>query len=194
MDAANIALLISGIALIVSIISLWANNLSPFSLQVTHDTPTLSIYEITPSISGSEDGETWWIPSFNVGFSFLNAGRRPGKGERVREAFLPSISPVEKGWIISKSLKRLEVASLPGSVVRATAEGRVLCASNGKVMIDHENGLRTGYENLERVSIKVGERVKKGAAIGYSGKKGISYQVGRLDKEIDPLDYMGNWR
>ncbi len=116
------------------------------------------------------------------------------EGERMREAFLPSISPVEKGWIISKSLKGLEIASLPGSVVRATAEGKVLHASKGKVIIDHGNNLKTGYENLERVSVKVGESVKKGGTIGYLGGRGISYQVGRFDKEIDSLDYTDNWR
>lgn len=116
------------------------------------------------------------------------------EGKKMREAFLPSISPVEKGWIISKSLKGLEIASLPGSVVRATAEGKVLCASKGKVIIDHENGLKTEYENLERVGVKVGERVKKDKTIGYLGKKGIFYQVGRFDKEIDPLDYISDGR
>jgi len=114
------------------------------------------------------------------------------EGERMREAFLPSISPVEKGWIISKSLKGLEIVSLPGSVVRATAEGRILHASKGRVMIEHENNLKTEYKNLERIAVKVGERVKKGDSIGYLGKKGISYQVRRFDKETNPLDYMND--
>jgi len=116
------------------------------------------------------------------------------EGERMKEAFLPSISPVEKGWISSKSLKGLEIASLPGSVVRATAEGRILCASEGKVIIDHGNNLKTEYKNLERVSVEVGERVKKGETIGYLGGRGIFYQVGRFDKEIDTLDCADNWR
>ncbi len=116
------------------------------------------------------------------------------EGERMKEAFLPSISPVEKGWIISKSLKGLEIASLPGSAIRATAEGRILCASGGKVIIDHGNNLKTEYKNLEKVSVKVGKKVKKGETIGYLGGRGISYQVGRFDKEIDPLDYISDWR
>ena len=116
------------------------------------------------------------------------------EGEGMKEAFLPSISPVEKGWIISKSLKGLEIASLPGSAIRATAEGRILCASEGRVIIDHGNNLKTEYENLGRVSVEVGERVKKGEAIGQLGEREISYQVGRFDKEIDPLDYISDWR
>jgi murein DD-endopeptidase MepM/ murein hydrolase activator NlpD len=115
-------------------------------------------------------------------------------GERVKETFLPSISPVEKGWIISKSLKGLEIASLPGSIVRATAEGKILHASEGKVVIEHGNNLKTEYDNLERVNVKVGEKVKKGDNIGYLGKRGVFYQVKRFDKEIDSLDYVRNWR
>ena len=86
----------------------------------------------------------------------------------------------------------MEIASLPGSAIRATAEGRILCASEGRVIIDHGNNLKTKYENLEKVTIKVGESVKKGDSIGYLGEKGISYQVKRFDKEIDPLGYMSD--
>lgn len=114
------------------------------------------------------------------------------EGEKVREAFLPSICPVEKGWIISKSLEGLEIISLPESVVRATAEGNVLCASEGRVIIEHGNNLKTEYENLEKVTIKAGESIKKGDSIGYLGEKGISYQVKRFDKEIDPFSYMND--
>lgn len=115
------------------------------------------------------------------------------EGERLKETFLPSISPVKRGWFISKSLEGLEIASLPGSAVRATAGGRVLHASKGKVMIDHGNSLKTGYENLESISVKVGERLRKGETIGYLGKKGISYQIKRFDKKIDPLGYMNGF-
>ena len=114
------------------------------------------------------------------------------EGERMKEAFLPSISPVEKGWIISKSLKGQEFASLPGSAIRATAEGRILCVSEGRVIIDHGNNLKTEYENLEKVSVEVGKRVKKGETIGYLGGRGISYQVKRFNKAINPSCYMND--
>ena len=54
MELAEIAVVFSGIALIVSILSLWVNSFAPFSLRVTHDTPTLALYKITPDMSGSE--------------------------------------------------------------------------------------------------------------------------------------------
>jgi hypothetical protein len=79
MTTAEIALLVSGIALLVSVASLWVNSLSPFRLRVSHDAPRFSLYKITPSVSGSKDGKTWWIPSFDLGVSFYNAGRVAGE-------------------------------------------------------------------------------------------------------------------
>ena len=73
--------------------------------------------------------------------------------------------------------------------MRATAEGRILHTSQGKVIIAHGNNLKTGYGNLERVCVKVGERVKKGDTIGYLGEREISYQIRKFGKEIDPLNY-----
>lgn len=164
--------------------------------------PTLSTL-LPDKIGDTEDGQSYGdgaeSPQALMEERFLEREKRSLselekglEGERMREAYLPSISPVEKGWIISKSLQGLEITSLPGSVVRATAEGRILCASEGKVIIDHGNNLKTEYGNLERAMVKVGEKLKKGETIGYSGGRGISYQVKRFDKEIDPLSYMND--
>ena len=79
MTTSEFALIISAAALTVSLLSLWYNNLSPFKLMITHDTPTFTIYYITPQISGDTAGKAWWIPSFDVGFSFHNAGKISGQ-------------------------------------------------------------------------------------------------------------------
>lgn len=73
-----ITLIISSTALIISVLSVWINYLKPFKLKVFNDTPTFSLYKITPQISGSKKGETWWIPSFDIGFSFNNLGKQSG--------------------------------------------------------------------------------------------------------------------
>ena len=75
----TVAVIVSCVALLISLAALWANNLRPFSLKVSHDAPTFALYRITPSISGSENGKTWWIPSFDLGISFYNAGRVAGE-------------------------------------------------------------------------------------------------------------------
>jgi murein DD-endopeptidase MepM/ murein hydrolase activator NlpD len=124
----------------------------------------------------------------------LSALEKELEGEPVRKVFLPSLSPLEKGWIFSEGSQGLTLATLPESVVRATAEGRVLFASGNQVIIDHGNNLQTVYMNLERLIVNAGERIAKGAAIGYTGEKGISYQVRRFNQEMDPSSYMGEWR
>ena len=48
----KIAVVFSGIALIVSVLS---SHHSPFA------SPTLLVYKIRPDISGTEKGETWWV-------------------------------------------------------------------------------------------------------------------------------------
>jgi len=76
--------IISVLALVVSIFSLWMANLSPFNLRVLNDSPTFAVYKITPEESGDEEGQTWWIPSFDIGISFYNLGMRPGLVKDVR--------------------------------------------------------------------------------------------------------------
>lgn len=104
-----IALTISVIAIITSLISLWMNSLSPFRLRITNDSPTFSAYKITPSVSGNKEGKTWWIPSFDMAISFYNTGRRPGEILDIRiVAELKSRRTTKKSifypkWIVNYS-------------------------------------------------------------------------------------------
>jgi hypothetical protein len=84
MSTAEVALVVSGLALLVSIASLWINSLKPFKLRLSHDSPTFKLYEIAPAVSGNKEGRTWWIPSFDVGMSFYNGGRLPGQVLDIR--------------------------------------------------------------------------------------------------------------
>ena len=61
------------------------------------------------------------------------------------------------------------------------------------VIIDHENGYKSYYGHLSRVSVKFGNHVIKGQIIGLSGNTGMStgphihYQLSLDGKTIDPL-------
>jgi hypothetical protein len=79
-----ITILISSVALIFSIYSIWISNLRPFKLRIFNDAPTFTLYKITPQISGNKNGETWWIPSFDVGLSFNNLGKQSGVINDIR--------------------------------------------------------------------------------------------------------------
>lgn len=79
MNALDIlSLIFSIVALIVTIITLWKNFLKPFKLKITNTNPRLTIYEITPEISGSDE-DLWWIPSVDIGISFYNLGKIKGE-------------------------------------------------------------------------------------------------------------------
>jgi hypothetical protein len=80
----EVALALGAVALFVSVVSLWLSSLTSFKLQMFHTPPGFRLYKITPEISGDKDGTTWWIPSFDVGFSFQNLGKRSGVVYDVR--------------------------------------------------------------------------------------------------------------
>lgn len=84
MDNTTTAIIISLVALVVSCVSLWLLHLSPFKINISFDAPTLSLYTITPDISGDDNGQTWWIPSFDIGITISNIGSRQGYVHDIR--------------------------------------------------------------------------------------------------------------
>jgi murein DD-endopeptidase MepM/ murein hydrolase activator NlpD len=105
-------------------------------------------------------------------------------------ASAPSIWPV-RGWVTSDYSARLDpytgervmhegidVATSMGTPVRAPADGTVVFAGQeggyGHVLVlDHGYGLKTRYGHLQRIDVKVGEKVKRGqfvAAVGNTGR------------------------
>lgn len=76
----------------------------------------------------------------------------------------------------------MEIKAELGTNVMAVLDGKVESVDNdqsrmGKyVVINHQNGLKTVYANLdEKVNVKVGDTVKKGKVIGKVGKTRESY-------------------
>jgi murein DD-endopeptidase MepM/ murein hydrolase activator NlpD len=63
--------------------------------------------------------------------------------------------------------------------VVAANDGRVVWASDlgiygNCIVLDHGYGLQSIYGHLSRIGVKVGDRVKKGAAMGHSGSTGLA--------------------
>jgi murein DD-endopeptidase MepM/ murein hydrolase activator NlpD len=88
-----------------------------------------------------------------------------------------------------------------GTSIQATAAGVVSHADwlggYGKVVeIDHGNGLKTLYAHCSELSVKKGQKVKKGQSIAQVGTTGLSsgphchYEVRRGNKQIDPSPYL----
>jgi hypothetical protein len=126
----------------------------------------------------------------------------------------PSIRPVGAGYISSSFGRRrdpftglmamhkgIDFSTRKGTPVVATADGVVASAGrNGgyglAVLIDHGNGMKTRYAHCNTISVKAGERVKRGQIIGAAGMTGratavnVHYEVLLAGKPVDPAPYL----
>jgi|SRR5436305_2874267 len=95
----------------------------------------------------------------------------------------------------------VDIAASPGQPVRASADGIVLVAGEqgglGKaVFLAHGYGLTTRYGHMSAITVRPGQRVKRGDVVGRVGSTGRStgyhlhYEV-RLDGEpVNPVAYI----
>jgi murein DD-endopeptidase MepM/ murein hydrolase activator NlpD len=95
----------------------------------------------------------------------------------------------------------VDVSTVPGRPVVATADGLVLYASRrgtygNIVVIDHKFGVMTRYAHLSGFNTRAGQQVKRGDIIGFVGSTGRSsaphlhYEVWVQDRPVSPLDYI----
>lgn len=88
-----------------------------------------------------------------------------------------------------------------GSVVHATAAGIVVFAGNrggygNMVEVDHGYGIHTRYGHLSNISVQVGMRIAKGAALGRVGSTGrstgphVHYEVWYDDTVRNPNNFI----
>ncbi|UOD35733.1 peptidoglycan DD-metalloendopeptidase family protein [Deferribacteraceae bacterium V6Fe1] len=127
----------------------------------------------------------------------------------------PSILPVN-GWISSKFGYRIspftgrrvfhegiDIASMYGSDVKATANGLVIFAGykpgyGNMVSIDHGFGFVTRYGHNSKLLVKVGDRVSKGDVIAKVGSSGKStgphchYEVLVNGVPVNPLKFVAD--
>ena len=95
----------------------------------------------------------------------------------------------------------VDIKARPEEPVLAAAAGTVTFSGrqNGYgtlVILDHGNGLTTYYAHLFNASVRRGDRVGAGEAIGRAGKDGtattthLHFELRRRDKPIDPMPYL----
>ena len=95
----------------------------------------------------------------------------------------------------------LDIAVPTGTPVRAAAAGTVTYAGTvggyGKlVIIDHGNRVETRYAHNSRIVVRVGQRVKRGEIVAYSGNTGNStgphlhFEIRLRGTAVDPEKYL----
>jgi murein DD-endopeptidase MepM/ murein hydrolase activator NlpD len=87
-----------------------------------------------------------------------------------------TITQLYKAWH-----KGLDIANHNGGNILAADSGTVVVAGwidntgyGNRVMIDHRNGYKTLYGHMSKVSVVVGQTVKRGDVIGFMGSTGRS--------------------
>ncbi len=135
--------------------------------------------------------------------------------EKMKEKLkrIPSIRPVA-GGVVSGFGNRIhpinkvrhvhtgiDFMAKTGTPVVATADGEVVVSGikgNGygiHVDINHGYGYLTKYAHLSKVSVNVGQKVKRGDVIGYTGNTGLSkgphlhYEIEKNGQKINPIDF-----
>ena len=84
--------------------------------------------------------------------------------------------------------------------IYATLDGMVIIAGNGSgygnyVVIDHGDGFTSVYAHCDKLSVKKGQRVKRGDKVGTVGMTGtatgyhLHFELRQDGEKLDPLDY-----
>lgn len=120
-----------------------------------------------------------------------------GYGVRVS----PFANVKEEGEGILGFHSGLDISGPAGTPIQATADGEVVTAGwmdrygNG-VVIRHSGNLETLYAHMERVDVKVGQKVQRGDILGGMGRTGnatgvhLHYEVRQGGKTVNPTPYL----
>lgn len=107
----------------------------------------------------------------------------------------------KQGYRWGKNHKGIDIARPSDRTIKAADNGKVVSAGydggyGNKIVIDHQNGLRTVYAHLASISVSVGQTVSQGSAIGIMGTTGDStgihlhFEVYKNGALQNPLNYV----
>ena len=132
----------------------------------------------------------------------------------LQDEVVPAGRPITSGWLSSyfgmradpftgknEMHKGVDFAGKLGSNVVAVASGVITWAGRrygygNLVEVNHGNGYSTRYGHNEKISVKVGDAVKKGQIIAKMGSTGrstgphVHFEVLHNGKQVDPMSYI----
>jgi murein DD-endopeptidase MepM/ murein hydrolase activator NlpD len=92
------------------------------------------------------------------------------------------VQPFGQGASVDKSDDGINIAAPVGTPVKASAPGVVIFAGKqiaafgNYVLLQHDGGFLTAYGNMDRLNVKIGQKVDQGEEIGQSGQTGQAAQ------------------
>lgn len=117
---------------------------------------------------------------------------------RIISGFGIRIDPV---YGVPRQHTGIDIVCQPGTPVYATGDGIVEFAGSDNsgygihVIINHGNGYRSLYGHLSGVTVRDGDRVRRGDVVGYCGSTGKSvgphlhYEVIKNEEKVNPMEY-----
>lgn len=100
----------------------------------------------------------------------------------------------------AKNGKGIDISGTQGDVVVAAATGQVLFVGELKgygnlVIVKHSATLVTAYGHVERITVKVNDKVRSGQKIAEMGSVGgralLRFEVREKGQPVDPMRYLG---
>ncbi|MCC5863679.1 MAG: peptidoglycan DD-metalloendopeptidase family protein [Wenzhouxiangella sp.] len=124
----------------------------------------------------------------------------PVESERITSPFGMRRHPIQERMAMHGGV---DLRAPRGTPIFATADGVVEWASKhhnsglGKmVKLVHNYGFSTVYGHLDSIEVQVGNYIKRGQLLGYSGSTGtataphLHYEVRHLNRRLDPAPFM----
>jgi murein DD-endopeptidase MepM/ murein hydrolase activator NlpD len=124
----------------------------------------------------------------------------PVESEVVTSGFGMRLHPIQERMAMHNGV---DMRAQTGTPIYATADGVVEWASMhhssglGKmVKLVHNYGFSTVYGHMSDIDVQVGNYVKRGQLLGYSGNTGASaaphlhYEVRHLNRRLDPMPFL----
>jgi murein DD-endopeptidase MepM/ murein hydrolase activator NlpD len=123
------------------------------------------------------------------------------KLERIASGYGWRVDPVYK---IQKFHEGMDFTCPVGTEVHVTGDGTVEGVNftfggyGNEILVNHGYGYKTRYAHLSRFKVKVGQKVKRGDVIGYTGNTGKStgphlhYEVLKNTNAVNPVYFYYN--
>jgi len=121
--------------------------------------------------------------------------------ERTASGWGYRIHPIYK---IRKFHYGIDFTAPTGTEIYVTGDGTIEQIESShrgygnSIIINHGFGIKTLYAHLDRINVKLGQKLKRGDIIGFVGNSGLStaphlhYEVLRSGEKVNPINYFFN--